>query len=84
MNYIVVYRKEGVINSLFFSYRDESNVAFKEETLIRDEDDVIRIMLEYFHPDNGDMAIRETLLDVNSYKEDNIAIIKVLEKLLDE
>lgn len=62
MNYIVVFRKGGILNSLFFNYRDESNVAFKEETLIRNEDDVIKVMLKYFNPDNSDMIIRGNIL----------------------
>lgn len=84
MNYIVVFRKEGILNSLFFNYRDESNVAYKEETLIRNEDDVIKVMLKYFGPDNGDMIIRETLLDVYTFREDYDNITKQLKRLLDE
>lgn len=84
MNYIVVFRKGGILNSLFFNYRDESNVAYKEETLIRNEDDVIKVMLKYFGPDNGDMIIRETLLDVYTFKEDYDNITKQLKRLLDE
>ena len=84
MNYIVVFRKEGILNSLFFNYRDESNVAYKEETLIRNEDDVIKVMLKYFSPDNDDMIIRETLLDVYTFREDYDNITKQLKRLLDE
>lgn len=84
MNYIVVFRKGGILNSLFFNYRDESNVAYKEETLIRNEDDVIKVMLKYFNPDNGNMIIRETLLDVNVFKKEYDNITKQLKKLLDE
>lgn len=84
MNYIVVFRKGGILNSLFFNYRDESNVAYKEETLIRNEDDVIKVMLKYFSPDNGDMIIRETLLDVYTFREDYDNITKQLKRLLDE
>lgn len=84
MNYIVVFRKGGILNSLFFNYRDESNVAYKEETLIRNEDDVIKVMLKYFGPDNGDMIIRETLLDVYTFREDYDNITKQLKRLLDE
>lgn len=84
MNYIVVFRKEGILNSLFFNYRDESNVAYKEETLIRNEDDVIKVMLKYFGPDNGNMIIKETLLDVNVFKKEYNNITKQLKKLLDE
>lgn len=82
MNYIVFFRKEGVINSLFFNYRDESNVAFKEETLIRNEDDVIKVMMTYFHPDNNNMIIKETLLDASAYREENNRIINQLMNLL--
>lgn len=84
MNYIVVFRKGGILNSLFFNYRDESNVAYKEETLIRNEDDVIKVMLKYFNPDNSDMIIRETFLDVYTFREDYDNITKQLKKLLDE
>lgn len=84
MNYIVVFKKEGIKYSLFLNHRDESNVAYKEETLIRNEDDVIKVMLKYFGPDNGDMIIRETLLDVYTFREDYDNITKQLKKLLDE
>lgn len=84
MNYIVVFRKGGILNSLFFNYRDESNVAFKEETLIRNEDDVINVMLKYFAPDNGNMVIRETLLDSNAFKEDYYSIAEQLRKWLND
>lgn len=84
MNYIVVFRKGGILNSLFFNYRDESNVAYKEETLIRNEDDVIKVMLKYFNPDNSNMIIRETLLDVYTFREDYDNITEQLKKLLDE
>ena len=53
MNYIVVFRRGGILMSLFFAYRDESNVAYKEGTLIRNVDDVIEVMDEYFSPDNS-------------------------------
>ena len=84
MNYIVVFRKGGILNSLFFNHRDESNVAYKEETLIRNEDDVIKVMLKYFNPDSGNMIIRETLLDANTFKEDYDSITEQLKRLLDE
>lgn len=84
MNYIVVFRKGGILNSLFFNYRDESNVTYKEETLIRNEDDVVKVMLKYFSPDNGDMIIRETFLDVYTFREDYDNITEQLKKLLDE
>ena len=41
MNYIVVYRQQGEPKMEFFKYRDESDVAYKRSTLIRNEDDVI-------------------------------------------
>ena len=84
MNYIVVFRKGGILNSLFFNHRDESNVAYKEETLICNEDDVIKVMLKYFGPDNGNMIIRETLLDANTFKEDYDSITEQLKRLLNE
>lgn len=68
MNYIVVFRR--ILMSLFFAYRDESNVAYKEGTLIRNVDDVIEVMDEYFSPDNSEYVIRETFLDSNTFRED--------------
>lgn len=70
MNYVVVFKQNGVLSSLFFLGRDESDVVFKEETLIRDEDDVINAMLKFFNPDKGDMIIQETLLNAQAYSED--------------
>lgn len=84
MNYIVAFRKEGIFNSLFFNYRDESDVAYKEETLIRDEDDVIKSILKYFKPDNNTMVIKETLLDVGAFRDEYNRITEQLKKLLDE
>lgn len=82
MNYIVVFRRGGILMSLFFAYRDESNVAYKEGTLIRNEDDVIKAMDEYFSPDNSEYVIRETLLDSEAFREDNQAITEHLRKFL--
>lgn len=84
MNYIVAFKKEGIFNSLFFNYRDESDVAYKEETLIRDEDDVIKAILKYFKPDNSTMVIKETLLDVGAFRDEYNRITEQLKKLLDE
>lgn len=84
MNYIVAFRKEGIFNSLFFNYRDESDVAYKEETLIRDEDDIIKAILKYFKPDNSTMVIKETLLDVGAFRDEYNRITEQLKKLLDE
>lgn len=84
MNYIVAFRKEGIFNSLFFNYRDESDVAYKEETLIRDEDDVIKAILKYFKPDNSTMVIKETLLNVGAFRDEYNRITEQLKKLLDE
>lgn len=84
MSYIVVFRKNGGLVSLLFRYRDEADVAFSEGTLIRNEDDVIKAMMQYFHPDNGDMIIRETLLDAAAYREEEKTIAEQLRKLLDE
>ena len=84
MNYIVAFRKEGIFNSLFFNYRDESDVAYKEKTLIRDEDDVIKAILKYFKPDNSTMVIKETLLDVGAFRNEYNRITEQLKKLLDE
>ena len=44
--------------SLFFAHRDESDIVYKDDTLIRDEDDVIKVMDRYFSPDNGEYVIR--------------------------
>lgn len=82
MNYIVVFRRGGILMSLFFAYRDESNVAYKEGTLIRNVDDVIEVMDEYFSPDNGEYVIRETFLDSEAFREDNQAITEHLRKFL--
>lgn len=82
MNYIVVFRRRGILMSLFFAYRDESNVAYKEGTLIRNVDDVIEVMDEYFSPDNSEYVIRETLLDSEAFREDNQAITEHLRKFL--
>ena len=82
MNYIVVFRRGGILMSLFFAYRDESNVAYKEGTLIRNVDDVIEVMDEYFSPDDGEYVIRETFLDSYAFREDNQAITEHLRKFL--
>lgn len=82
MNYIVVFRRGGILMSLFFAYRDESNVAYKEGTLIRNVDDVIEVMDEYFSPDNSEYVIRETFLDSEAFREDNQAITEHLRKFL--
>lgn len=84
MNYIVVFRRGGSLISLIFRYRDERSIAYREDMLIRNEDDVIKGMLRYFQPDNGDMIIRETLLDAAAYREDEEAITEQLRRLLDE
>lgn len=82
MNYIVVFRRRGILTSLFFAYRDESDIVFKDDTLIRNEDDVIKVMDRYFSPDNGEYVIRETLLDSTAFREDNKAITEHLRKFL--
>lgn len=82
MNYIVVFRRRGILMSLFFAYRDESNVAYKEGTLIRNVDDVIEVMDEYFSPDEGTYVIRETFLDSNTFREDNKDITENLRRFL--
>lgn len=83
MNYIAVFRREGKIMSLFFAYRDESDVMYKSSTLIRNEDDVIKAVSQYFSPDNNDMVIRETLLDSIAFREENESITKQLIDILD-
>lgn len=82
MNYIVVFRRGGALMSLFFAHRDESDIVYKDDTLIRDEDDVIKAMDEYFSPDEGTYVIRETLLDSEAFREDNQAITEHLRKFL--
>lgn len=82
MNYIVVFRRRGILTSLFFAYRDESDIVFKDDTLIRNEDDVIKVMDEYFSPDDSLYVIRETFLDSNAFREDNEAITEHLRKFL--
>lgn len=82
MNYIVVFRRRGILTSLFFAYRDESDIVFKDDTLIRNVDDVIKAMDEYFSPDDGEYVIRETFLDSYTFGEDNQAITEHLRKFL--
>lgn len=84
MNYIAVFRRGGKLMSLFFAYRDESDIMYKASTLIRSEDDVIKAVLLYFYPDNKDIVIKETLLDSVAFKEDNENITEYLRKILDE
>ena len=66
MNYIVVYRQQGEPKMEFFKYRDESDVAYKRSTLIRNEDDVIDIM--------------QTLLNVDDFSD--AELIKILSNAL--
>ena len=66
MNYIVVFRRGGNLMSLFFAHRDESDVAYKRSTLIRNEDDVIRAILLYFAPDKNITEQLRKLLDEES------------------
>lgn len=82
MNYIVVFRRGGILMSLFFAYRDESDIVYKDDTLIRNVDDVIKAMDEYFSPDDGKYVIRETFLDSYAFREDNQAITEHLRKFL--
>lgn len=82
MNYIVVFRRRGILMSLFFAYRDESDIVYKDDTLIRNVDDVIKAMDEYFSPDDGEYVIRETFLDSYTFREDNQAITEHLRKFL--
>jgi hypothetical protein len=82
MNYIVVFRRRGILTSLFFAYRDESDIVFKDDTLIRNIDDIIKVMDEYFSPDDSLYVIRETFLDSNAFREDNEAITEHLRKFL--
>lgn len=82
MNYIVVFRRRGILMSLFFAYRDESDIVYKDDTLIRNVDDVIKAMDEYFSPDDGEYVIRETFLDSCAFREDNQAITEHLRKFL--
>lgn len=82
MNYIVVFKKRGALSSLFFVYRDESNVAYSADSLIRNEDDVIKAMEDYFETDDNIYVIRETYLDVDTFREDNYFIMHDLERFL--
>ena len=82
MNYIVVFRRRGILMSLFFAYRDESDIVYKEGTLIRNVDDVIEVMDEYFSPDNSEYVIRETFLDSTTFREDNKDITENLRRFL--
>lgn len=69
MNYVVTFKKDNKDLFLFFKYRDESDITASEDMYIRDENDVIRVMLRYIEPDNGDMVIRETLLDLSAFRD---------------
>lgn len=75
MNYVVVYKKDGTPAMEFFHYRDETDVVFSPNTLIRDEDDVISVMREYYLPDNDEFIIRETMLDVPSLGDREILLL---------
>ena len=80
MNYIVVYRQQGEPKTEFFKYRDESDVAYKRSTLIRNEDDVIDIMQKHYQPDDDIFVIRETLLNVDDFSD--AELIKILSNAL--
>ena len=62
MNYIVVYRQQGEPKMEFFKYRDESDVAYKRSTLIRNEDDVIDIMRKHYQPDDDVNILSNALM----------------------
>lgn len=83
MNYIAVFKRDNKLVSLFFAYRDESDIVYKRSTLIRNEDDVINAITTYFYPDNENIVIRETLLDSLAFKEDNESITNYLKQFLD-
>ena len=68
MNYIVVYRQQGEPKMEFFKYRDESDVAYKRSTLIRNEDDVIDIMRKHYQPDDDVFVIRDDFSDAELIK----------------
>lgn len=70
MNYIVAYRREGKPKIQFFKYRDD--IAYDEDTLIRDVNDVIRVMRTHYRPDNDVFSIRETLLTINDMSDKKI------------
>ena len=70
MNYIVAYRREGKPKIQFLKYRDD--IAYDEDTLIRDVDDVIRVMRTHYRPDNDVFSIRETLLTINDMSDKKI------------
>lgn len=78
MNYIVAYRREGKPKIQFFKYRDD--IAYDEDTLIRDVDDVIRVMRTHYRPDNDVFSIRETLLNVDDFSD--AELIKILSNAL--
>ena len=70
MNYIVAYRRKGKPKIQFLKYRDD--IAYDEDTLIRDVDDVIRVMRTHYRPDNDVFSIRETLLTINDMSDRKI------------
>ena len=61
-------------------HRDESDVAYKRSTLIRNEDDVIDIMRKHYQPDDDVFVIRETLLNVDDFSD--AELIKILSNAL--
>ena len=87
MNYIVVYRQQGEPKMEFFKYRDESDVAYKRSTLIRNEDDVIDIMQKHYHincrqcgrfidvPLDYHKHLDNLVSDLTGYKVDNHDIV---------
>lgn len=75
MNYIVVYKQKGRFKELLFKYRDETEIAYSEATLIRNEDDVIKAM-QFFSPDKDRFVIRETMLV--SISEDTLAYLRTI------
>lgn len=79
-----MFNKGGQPNALFFKYRDETDIAFKEGTLIKSEDDVIKAVTTYLNPDNNSLVIKETFLDIDWFREEQVTIIKQLIKYLNE
>lgn len=84
MNYVVIYKKSGEVTSLFFNYRDETDIAYKHSTLITDVEDVISAMRTFFDIDNDVMVIKETLLDFDTFNEEKDSIMERLKVYLDE
>lgn len=84
MNYIIVYKLNGIAQILFMMFRDESNIFFNEDTFIESIDDVIYVMDTFIRPDNDAFVVQETLLDSQAFKENKNSIFNYLLEIYNE